>query len=134
MNILLWVLQVLLAAFFLFNGIQHFIVPPGLPDRMTWMYDLPSGLHLVSGVAEVLAGFGLILPGLTRIQTRLTPLASLGLALVMAGAAVWHVTRGEYANAALNLVTGGLAGFLAYGRWKLRPLPDRATSQPNAST
>ena len=57
---------------------------------MAWMYDLPPGLRYFSGTAEVLAGLGLILPGLTRIQTRLTPLAAVGLVLVMMGAAVWH--------------------------------------------
>ena len=99
MNILLWVLQVLFGIFFLYNGILHFIVPPGLPPPMAWMYELPPGLHYFSGAAEILAGFGLILPGLTRIQTRLIPLAALGLVLVMVGAAVWHLTRNELPNA-----------------------------------
>jgi uncharacterized membrane protein len=125
MNILLWVLQALLSFFFLFNGVNHFFVPPDLPPRMAWMYDLPLGLHLFSGTAEVLAGLGLILPGLARIQTRLTSLAALGLVLVMAGAATWHLPRNELVNVIWNLVLAGLAGFVAYGRWKLRPLKDR---------
>ena len=48
------------------------------------MYDLPAWLHWISGIAEILGGLGLILPGLFRIQTRLIPLAAGGLALVMA--------------------------------------------------
>ena len=59
MNIFLWVLQVLLGVFFLFNGIEHFTLPPGLPAQMAWMYDLPGGLHLFSGTAEIL-GLSLI--------------------------------------------------------------------------
>jgi uncharacterized membrane protein len=127
-NILLWVLQILLGIFFLGTGVNHFIVPPGLPAQMAWMYDLPLGLHLLSGAAEVLAGLGLILPGLTRIQTRLTPLAALGLVLVMVSAAAWHVTRNEFPNIFMNLILAGLAGFVAYGRWKLVPLKDKGAS------
>ena len=125
MNILLWVLQVLLGTLFLYSGILHFSVPPDLPAQMAWMYELPTGLHYFSGTAEILIGLGLILPGLTRIQTRLTPLAALGLVLVMAGAAVWQLTRSAYADVVGNIVIMGLAGFVAYGRWKLRPLKDK---------
>lgn len=128
MHILLWVLQVLFGVYFLFMGIEHFSVPPGLPPQMAWMYELSSGLHFFSGIAEILGGLGLILPGLTRIQTRLTPLAALGLVLVMMGAAVWHVQRGEMPNILMNIIIAGLVGFIAYGRWKLRPLRDRTAT------
>lgn len=125
MNLLLWGLQIVLGVYFIFTGVMHFVVPPGLPEPMAWMYGLPSTLHAVSGAAEVLGGLGLILPGLTRIQTRLTPLAALGLVLVMLGAAAWHVGRGEFASIFMNAILGGLAAFVAYGRWKIAPLAER---------
>jgi len=128
MNILLWVLQVLLGIYFFVTGIVHFIVPPGLPAPMAWMYELSPGLHYFSGMAEILAGLGLILPGITRIQTRLTPLAALGLVFVMVGAAIWHVMRGEFENIVMNIILMGLAAFVAYGRWKLSPLKDKGSS------
>lgn len=128
MNLLLWILQVILGIYFFVTGIVHFIVPPGLPTPMDWMYELSPGLHYFSGSAEILAGLGLILPGITRIQTRLTPLAALGLVLVMIGAAIWHVMRGEFANIVMNLILMGLAAFVAYGRWKLSPLKDKSSS------
>lgn len=103
MNILLWILPILLGLYFFFTGIVHFIVPPGRPAPMTWLYELLPGLHYFSGAAEILAGLGLVLPGLTRIQTRLTPLAALGWVLVMLGAAVWHFLRNEFPNIGLNL-------------------------------
>lgn len=126
MNMMLWILQVVLAIFFLFNGVNHFIVPPGLPGPMSWMYELPAGLHFFSGTAEILAALGLILPGLTKIQTRLTTMAGAGLVLVMVGAIVWHIQRGEVMNIFLNLILAVLAGFVAYGRWRLKPLPQRS--------
>ncbi|MCS6965015.1 DoxX family protein [Thermoflexus sp.] len=127
MNVLLWILQVVLGVYFFITGIVHFIVPPGLPAPMAWMYELPPALHYLSGTAEILAGLGLILPGLTRIQTRLTPLAALGLVLVMLGAAVWHFLRNEFPSIFMNLILAGLAGFVAYGRWRLSPLKDRGS-------
>ncbi len=126
MNILLWVLQVILGVYFLSIGVLHFNVPPGLPAPMSWMYELSPTLHVISGVAEILGGLGLILPGLTRIQTRLTPLAGLGLVLVMVGAALFHIQRGEFSNIFMNVILAAIAGFIAYGRWKLSPLKEKS--------
>ena len=128
MNIVLWILQILLGLYFIGVGIMHFIVPAGLPAMMGWMYDLSPVLHWISGTAEILGGLGLILPGLTKIQTRLTPLAAWGLTLVMLLAAVYHITRGEYANIINNLFLAALCAFIAYGRTRLVPLTDRSAS------
>lgn len=131
MNIFLWILQILLGLYFLAIGIMHFIIPPGLPPAMGWMYELTPTLHYISGIAEILGGLGLILPAVTRIQTRLVPLAALGLSLVMLGAIVYHAMRGEFQNIVFNVVLVALSAFVAYGRWKLRPLKDR--NQPAAT-
>jgi uncharacterized membrane protein YphA (DoxX/SURF4 family) len=128
MNGLLWVLQILLGVYSFFTGTMHFLLPPGLPAPMAWMYDMSPGLHYFAGTAEILVSLGLILPGLTRIQTRLTPLAALGLVLVMVGAAVWHLSRAEFPPIIGNFVVAGLAAFVAYGRWRLSPLQDRASA------
>ena len=125
MNVVLWVLQILLGLDFLMVGILHFIVPPGLPAPFAWMYELSPILHYISGTAEILGGLGLILPSVTRIQPKLTPLAAAGLALVMVLAIVFHATRGEFQNILNNVIFGALAAFVAYGRWKLRPIVER---------
>jgi putative oxidoreductase len=122
MNVLLWVLQIVLALYFGSVGVMHFIVPPGLPAPMSWMYELSPGLHWFSGAAEILAALGLVLPGLTKIRPQLTVLAAAGLVLLMAGAAVWHITQGQTAMLLTNAVLAAVSGFVAYGRWKLRPL------------
>jgi uncharacterized membrane protein YphA (DoxX/SURF4 family) len=126
MNIILWILQILLGLYFFGTGIVHFVVPPGLPEPMAWMYDLAPTLHWISGTAEILGGLGLILPAATRIQPRLTPLAAAALALVMVLAMGYHVQRGEMINIGMNVVLGLFLAFIAYGRWKLAPLTDRA--------
>ena len=124
MNIVLWILQILLGIYFLFIGFLHLIVPRNLPPPILWMYDLPAWLLYVSGSTEILGGLGLILPGLTRIHTWLTPLAASGLVLVMLGAMIYHLTRGEYSFLLANLILTALLAFIAYGRWRIKPLPD----------
>jgi putative oxidoreductase len=127
-NILLWVLQLFMGLYFLSIGVMHFIIPPGLPEPMSWMYELSPTLHLISGLAEILGGLGLILPAITRIQTRLVPLAAAGLVLVMLGAAGYHLTRGEFMNIGMNIFLALVLGFIAYGRWKIAPHQDRSAA------
>ena len=74
----------------------------------------------------MLGGLGLILPNLLRIQPWLTPLAALGLILIMIGAIVVTLAGGMIDPALFSLVVGLLAGFVAYGRWRLAPIPPRA--------
>ena len=121
MNKSLWTIQILLALLFLFAGVSKFVVPvdqmiQGMPAAIA------SGgfIHFI-GVCEVLGGLGLVLPGLLRIKPGLTPLAATGLVIIMIGAIVISVPRGV-ATAVLPLVTGILAAFVAYGRWRLAPL------------
>ena len=126
MNVVLWVLQALFGVYFIAIGAMHFIVPEGLPDMMSWMYELSDTLHYVSGTAEILGGLGLILPGVTRIRPELTVWAASGLALVMVGAAIWHIGRGEAVSIGLNVANAVVLGFIAYGRAKLVPLEARS--------
>jgi uncharacterized membrane protein len=125
MNRVLWVLQILFGLMFIAIGAMHFILPPDLPAQMAWMYELSPTLHFISGTAEILGGLGLILPAVTRIQTRLVPLAAAGLALVMVLAVFYHIGRGEVSNVVGNVVYIAIFSFIAYGRWKLAPLTDK---------
>jgi len=125
-NRTLWILQVVFGVYFLAVGVLHFIVPEGLPNLMSWMYDLSDGLHTASGIAEILGGLGLIVPGLTKIMPNLTVLAAFGLVAVMIGAAIWHATRGEGSNIANNVVLAAIVGYIGYARWKLTPLTSSA--------
>ena len=126
-NALLWVLQILLGVYFVGIGVMHFIVPDGLPGTMSWMYELSDGLHAFSGAAEILGGLGLILPGLTKIRPELTTYAAAGLVLVMIGAAIWHISRGEFSNVGFNLVLAALVGWIGYARLRHTPLVARSS-------
>ena len=125
MNILLWVFQVFLAFQFGMGGVLHFTLPPDLPPTFAWIYDLSPGMHLFTGTVEIAAALGLILPGLTKIQTRLTPLAAAGIVPLMIGAIAFHIPRGETQNAVMNLFALLVAAFVAYMRFKKLPLAQK---------
>lgn len=120
-----WVVQVGLGIYFVAIGVMHFAVPEGLPDQMSWMYDLPTWLHVASGVAEILGGLGLVLPAATRIRPKLTPVAAAGLGIVMVLAALWHVPRGEVSNVVFTLVMAGVLVWLARVRSRTHPIAPR---------
>ena len=123
MNILLWIIQILLALLFLFAGGMKLIVPADV-----LMQQAPPGstqfsalfLKLI-GLVEVLGGLGLILPGVFKKRPELTPLAAAGLVIVMIGAVVISVMDHGISAGVVPLVTGLLCAFVAYGRWKLVP-------------
>ena len=91
MSVALWTVQALLALFFLMHALLKFVLPDGLPDTLTWLYDLPRLPSIVIGMLELMAAIGLVLPGVTRIRPRLVPLAAVGLMLTMIGAAIFHL-------------------------------------------
>jgi len=126
LHIGLWVAQVLLGAAFLMAGLGKSTQPiEELAKNMAWVPAIPGGLVRFIGVSELLGGLGLILPAATRVAPVLTPVAGLGLATVMSLAAVFHLTRGEYGGIVINLVMGGIAAFIAWGRFKKAPIAGR---------
>ena len=119
MNVGLWVLQVLLGLFFaLASGVPKLLVPI---EQLPMPIPIPGPLLTFIGVAEILGGLGLILPGLLKIRPGLTPLAAAGLALVAIGGTAYQLAAGEPGNAAFAVVIALLCAFVGYGRWQLVP-------------
>lgn len=123
MNILLWVLQVLLAAAFFAHGWLFLMPPPEIAVQMD--ASLPRWFQLFLGVAEVLAAVGLTLPGLTRILPWLVTWAAGGIIIVMVSATVYHLVRGENSSAAITLLLLVMATFVAYMRHRVLPIGAR---------
>jgi hypothetical protein len=122
-NILLWVLQVLLALAFLAHGWLFLVPPASLVEQMN--ATLPRWFQLFLGVAEVLAAVGLTLPGLARIQPWLVSAAAGGIMIVMVCATVFHLMRGEVSAAVTTIVLLAVATFIAYMRWRVAPIRPR---------
>jgi uncharacterized membrane protein YphA (DoxX/SURF4 family) len=127
MNIVLWILQVLLAAAFAAHG-WLMLAPPA---ELATLMDEQMGreFRIFIGVAELLAAVGLILPGITRILPWLTALAAAGLMIVVASATVLHLARGETSSAITTAILFVLTTFVAYMRWRVIPFAPRAAAQ-----
>ncbi len=120
MNILLWVVQVLLAIAFFAHGWLFLSPPPEIAEQMN--ASLPRWFQLFLGVAEVLAAVGLTLPGLTRILPVLVAWAAGGIMIVTVSATVFHLARGEMSSAAITLLLFVMAAFVAYMRLRVLPI------------
>jgi len=119
MTYALWVVQVLLALLFVFAGGMKLVLPL---DQLAGPVPLPGAFIRFIGVAELLGGLGLILPAALRIRPGLTPLAAVGLVVIMIGAVVITLIGAQPGGAVISLVVGLLAAFVAYGRWRLAPI------------
>src|SRR3989442_10039848 len=126
MTYALWIVQGLLAALFLFAGGAKLVLPL---DQMTGPVALPGWFLRFLGVAEVLGALGLVLPGLLRIRSGLTALASAAQASIMICNMTVPFAGGMVAVALMNVVVALLAAFVAYGRWRLAPYRD--SSRPS---
>jgi uncharacterized membrane protein YphA (DoxX/SURF4 family) len=117
-NIVLWVLQILLALVFVGAGLAKLTQPrEKLRATMAWVDDVPPGVIKLAGAAEVVGAVGLVLPWWTGTVPVLTPLAAVGLIVVMIGAAITHARRSEWPMVAGNLVLLALCAVVAIGRF-----------------
>jgi len=117
-NVALWIIQGLLAALFLFSGVTKLILPI---EEMTRQIALPGLFLRFIGVCEILGALGLILPGIFRVRTGLTPVAAAALVIIMIGATVVNLMAGQRVAALITLVVGLLLAFVAYNRSKMLP-------------
>jgi hypothetical protein len=126
MNIALWVLQALLAAAFLAHGVFLLSPPAEMLALMNTM--MSTSFRIFLGVAEVFAAIGLTLPGITRIMPWLVACAAVGVMIVMIAATILHVTRGEISSAVITAILLAMATYVAYMRWKVKPILPRAAT------
>jgi len=122
-NTVIWIVQILVALGFTLTGLIKLTQPKEkLALQIGWVEDFsPTNIRLI-GLLELLGAAWVILPALTGILPWLTPLAAVGLIVVMLGAAATHLRRQEYAFIPITAVMGALAAFVAYGRFVLVPL------------
>ena len=120
MNIVLWILQVLLAVAFFAHGWMMVFPSPEIAALMNAA--LPRWFQLFVGIAEILAAVGLTLPGLTRIMPWLVTWAAAGIMIVMVSATIYHVGRGEMSSAVITFLLLAIATFVAYMRHRVLPI------------
>lgn len=123
MNVVLWILQIVLAMAFFAHGWLFLTPPPEIAAQMNAF--LPRWFQLFLGVAEVLAAIGLTLPGLTGVLPWLVTWAAAGIVVVMVSATILHVARGEMSSAAITTLLLVMATFVAYMRHRVVPIRAR---------
>ncbi len=118
MNIFLWILQILMAAAFAVSGTVKLTQPKEkLRGQMHWVDSVTTPQLRGIGGVEVLGAIGLILPWALDIARVLTPIAAVGLAIVMVCAAVVHARLKEYQQIGINAVLFVLVLIVAIGRF-----------------
>jgi uncharacterized membrane protein YphA (DoxX/SURF4 family) len=125
MNLALWIIAIVLAVGFAASGLMKIVRSKEqlVASGFGWAQDVsPTTIRLI-GVAEILGAIGLIVPAATHIAPILVPLAAVGLALVMVGAAAVHARRKEAPMIAINALLLGLAIVVAWGRFGPYPFP-----------
>src|SRR5438105_2530954 len=115
LNVVLWSVQGFLALFFLAAGAPK-LIGRGI-DRWTGFSDLPRPQVVFIGLTEVLGAAGLVLPMTTGVLPWLTPLAALGLAIIVLMASGFHQRADERLAALETGLWASIAGVIAIGRW-----------------
>lgn len=119
MNIILWIIQGLLAVTFIWAGSMKIFKPEDLP--FPWVKDNPN-LVLLTGIVDLLGGLGIALPALFCMQPKLTIFAAYGIIALMTVASAFHISRGEGSDIGFNIFIALLAVFVAWGRTTKAPI------------
>lgn len=122
LNRLLWTAQTLAALLFLFAGSMKFIMPAEKMQQGPIVF--PMAFMYFIGLCECLGAMGLILPGVTRIHTWLTPFAAAGLTIIMIGATTVTVSAMSVPAAILPAVVGIVTSGIAYTRTRVLPIAE----------
>jgi uncharacterized membrane protein len=121
MNMLLWVLQILLALHTVIGAVWKFSNPA---QTVPSLKAIPHAAWLAMSVFELLCSVGLILPAFNKSLAILAPIAAACIAAEMLLFCGLHIYSGEanYSPMIYWLVVAVICAFIAYGRLVLKPL------------
>ena len=121
MNILLWVLQVLLALHTATGAVWKF---SNSEQSVPSLSAIPHQLWLALGVIEIICSIDLVVPAFAKPLALLVPIAAGLIALEMLGFTAVHFSSGaaKHGEVAYWLVVAGFCAFIIYGRLVLKPL------------
>lgn len=122
LHISLWIAQGLLALAFGMAGFMKVTAPIEQLAQSGMGFVNHYGVETVRliGISELLGAVGLILPAALRIKPILTPVAAVGIAIIMILAISYHLSQKEPVVA--NVVMLALASFVAWGRFFKAPI------------
>lgn len=115
-NVILWIIQFILASGFIWSAaVKWFLDEKSLAVMWPWTVD---HLWLVrfTGLVDLMAAFGLIIPGVFKMSRLWISLAAAGVILLMLIAGTFHLVRGEVDSIGVNITFMLLAAFVLWGR------------------
>ncbi len=120
MNLALWIVAGLMAVAFAVGGVSKLSIPKDkiaeLPGGK-WVQGVSPGFVKATGVLDLLAAAGLILPAALDIAPVLVPLAAVGVVLLMIGAAIVRLRYGSAMAIVGDAAYLALGAFVAWGRF-----------------
>jgi DoxX-like family len=119
MNILLWVLQILLAVWNMIGGVYVAMNYDKIANAWA-LSAFPKPAWMAFGVLQALFALGLVLPGAVRVLPKLPPIAAACLTVQTLWGIALYVQYAGFPGILWALVPGLLAAFVAYGRWPTR--------------
>lgn len=117
----LWLAQGVLAFFLLWGAWMKLGMPLDEAAQMAPWVAAKPGLAKFTGIVDLLGGLGILLPGVLRIQPRLSVLAAVGIIALQVLATGFHLMRGEAMVLPMNMVLLALAAFVLWGRTRAVP-------------
>jgi uncharacterized membrane protein YphA (DoxX/SURF4 family) len=105
MNIAVWIIQGILALMFIMAGMMKSTQPKDkLVKSQPWVNDFSLQTVRFIGISELLGAIGIIVPQLTGIYPILSPIAAVGLAVIMVLASAYHLPKKEYKEVGFNTI------------------------------
>lgn len=119
MNTALWIIQALLAIFFIMPGLGKIrkSKEEHIKDGHLKASDSIIPIRIL-GILELLGCIGIILPWLTGICSVLTPVAAICFAIIMASGLMLHTIKRDFKMLSLLLIVLVLSAVVAYFRLK----------------
>jgi putative oxidoreductase len=126
MNVFLWIAQILISGSLLWAAYLKLIQPIKQLEMMwPWTGDIAPTFVRLTGIIDLFGALGIILPSLLCFKPKLTPIAAIGIVLLMISASIFHICRGEGSQIGFNIVFALIAAFVAYGRLKFVPIQSK---------
>lgn len=114
--IMLWTSQVILAVCFIWGAsMKLFLSIKELSSMWPWVAEVPAALVKGTGIVDLLAGIGIIVPSFIQ-KPKLVWLTAFGTIALMFAASIFHVCRGEASHIGINVFLAILAAFVIWGR------------------
>ena len=116
MNVVLWVLQVLLA-FWNITG-AYYMMTHYLELASAFAFEvLPEQIFPVIGILQILFAVGLVVPGLVKGMSKYVAYSAAGLSVISLLGIVLYLAYSGFPGMLWGIIPAAFEAFIAYRRW-----------------